>query len=276
MGDHLHPLPHHPLPCRQSREARARSTTHSGGRSLTVVPASEPRTIELRGQAIPYLLKVSGRAHRVRLVIRAEGSLEVVIPRGVGQAVYEAMVREKERWIFATLERVAREQAPLPPLATGRQLPLAGRELTLVLQVDAGQKRQHTALRGDTLTLTLTSDDPQLARKVLEAWYRHQAPALFAARIECLNQTYALPFGRVSIKSQKSRWGSCSRLGNLNFNWRLLLAPLPVLDYVVVHELCHLKEMNHGTRFWQLVARACPDYPAHRRWLRQHGRELAF
>lgn len=274
MGDRLHPLPQHPLPHRQRREALARSTMSHGGRSRTPIP--EPRTIELRGQAVPYLLKVSGRAHRVRLVIRAEGSLEVVIPRGVGQLTYEAVVREKERWIFATLERVAREQVRLPPLATGRQLTLAGRDLSLVLRVDTGQKRQHAALRGETLTLTLTSDDPHLACKVLEAWYRHQAPALFAARIERLNQMYGFHVGRVSIKSQKSRWGSCSRLGNLNFNWRLLLAPLPVLDYVVVHELCHLKEMNHGAPFWQLVTCACPDYVAHRRWLRQHGRELAF
>lgn len=240
------------------------------------MPAAETRTIDLRGQIIPYLLKVSARAHRVRLVIRAEGSLEVVVPRGIGQANYEAVVREKERWIFATLERVAREQVVPPPLATGQRVSLAGRAVSLALRVDAGQKRQHAQLRGDTLTLTLTSDDPHLARKLLEAWYRRQAPAIFAARIEALNQVYGYFFGRVSIKSQKSRWGSCSRLGNLNFNWRLLLAPVPVLDYVVVHELCHLKEMNHSARFWKLVARACPDYAAQRRWLRAHGRELAF
>jgi predicted metal-dependent hydrolase len=80
----------------------------------------------------------------------------------------------------------------------------------------------------------------------------------------------------VTIKEQKSRWGSCSRAGNLNFNWRLLLAPLPVLDYVLIHELAHLKELNHAPKFWRLVAAACPNYEAHRRWLREHGRTLRF
>jgi hypothetical protein len=240
------------------------------------VPPPETRTIELGGRPVPYLLKVSARAQRVRLVIRPEGGLEVVIPRGVGRADYEAVLRDKARWIFATLERVAREQVAPTPLATGQRLALAGHALTLALRVDASQSRQHVALRADTLALTLTRDDPQLARKVLELWYRRQAPAIFAERLARANQAYGYRYGRVSVKSQKSRWGSCSRLGNLNFNWRLLLAPLAVLDYVVVHELCHLKEMNHGAGFWRLVARACPEYAAHRRWLRQHGRELVF
>ena len=226
---------------------------------------------------MPYLLKISARARRVRLVVRPEGSLEVVIPRGVGRAAYEAVLRDKARWIVTTLERVAREQVgPPPPLATGQRLVLAERTLTLSLRVDASQSRPRAALRGETLLLTLPQDDAAYARKVLEAWYRHQAHAIFADRLALANNAYGYRYGRVSVKSQKSRWGSCSRLGNLNFNWRLLLAPLAVLDYVVIHELCHLKEMNHGARFWQLVARACPDYAAQRRWLRQHGRELAF
>ena len=274
MSDLTHPMPHRWG--RWRHEALERSSAGGGGGSHAGGPAPETRTIDLRSQPVAYLLKVSARAHRVRLIIRADGSIEVVIPRGVGRATYEAVIREKERWIFATLERVAREHVAPAPLATGQRLALAGRDLTLALRVEACQKRQHAALRGDTLTLTLTSDDPQLARRVLEAWYRRQAPAIFAARITHVNQTYGLRFGRVSIKSQKSRWGSCSRLGNLNFNWRLLLAPAPVLDYVVVHELCHLKEMNHGARFWQLVARARPDYAMQRRWLHQHGRELTF
>ena len=81
-------------------------------------------------------------------------------------------------------------------------------------------------------------------------------------------------FGRVSVKDQKSLWGSCSRAGNLNFSWRLRLAPPEVLDYVVVHELAHRLEMNHSPRFWAHVARLCPDYKARRKWLRLNGEAL--
>ena len=81
-------------------------------------------------------------------------------------------------------------------------------------------------------------------------------------------------YGRVAIKDQKTRWGSCSSKGNLNFNRRLAAAPGPVKDYVVIHELCHLIEMNHSKKFWNEVSRFCPDHRDHRKWLRMHGREL--
>jgi predicted metal-dependent hydrolase len=81
-------------------------------------------------------------------------------------------------------------------------------------------------------------------------------------------------FGHVRVKDQRSLWGSCSREGNLNFNWRLTLAPFDVLDYVVLHELAHRHEMNHSRRFWAHVAKFCPDYRTHRRWLRENGEAL--
>jgi predicted metal-dependent hydrolase len=85
-----------------------------------------------------------------------------------------------------------------------------------------------------------------------------------------------ITYGRVAIRDQKTRWGSCSRAGNLNFNWRLVLAPPAVLDYVVVHELAHRVELNHSARFWRVVARYCPAMNAHRTWLRTHGATLHF
>ena len=83
-----------------------------------------------------------------------------------------------------------------------------------------------------------------------------------------------MQYGRIAVRCQKSKWGSCSAKGNLNFNCLLLLAPQEVLDYVVVHELCHLREMNHSARFWQYVAAVIPDHRERRRWLREHGAEL--
>jgi predicted metal-dependent hydrolase len=242
------------------------------------VPAPETRSVMLGGQRIPYLLRVSARARRIRLVVRPETGLEVVVPHGAPTNAHEALLREKGRWIATTLERVARETAAAmpPPLVSGRRLAFAGREFELAVRTGAPAGRYRATLTGGTLTLTLPSDQPEVVRVALEHWYRRQAPALFAERLHICNLPYVFSYGRVSIKGQKSRWGSCSKQGNLNFNWRLLLAPLAVLDYVVVHELCHLKELNHGPRFWKLVARGCPAYAAHRRWLRQHGLELVF
>lgn len=246
-------------------------------------PEPQRHSIILGRRTISYLLRISTRARRLRLLVRPSpgagmGGLEVVVPRGVGMARVEAVLREKESWIMRTLGRVAEEAVrttPLP-LTDGRILTFAGRAIRLAVALGVAEGRFRAALVGDVLTLTVATREQEVIRAALEAWYRRQAKMLFAERLAHCNGAYGFTYGRVSIKEQKSRWGSCSRQGNLNFNWRLLLAPLPVLDYVVTHELCHLQEMNHAPRFWQLVARGCPDYLAHRRWLRQHGNELRF
>lgn len=240
-------------------------------------------TITLDGRELVYTLRESPRARRLHLRIRPEGELEVVVPRRTARARIEEVLREKAGWINATLARLAREAAALPtpmPLVHGQTLPLAGRELRLALLLAAPAaprprtRLTRTRLIGETLAISVADGRQETVRAALEAWYRAQARAVFAERIAHCNAAYGFTFGRVSIKEQKSRWGSCSRAGNLNFNWRLLLAPLPVLDYVVYHELAHLKEMNHSPRFWRLVARACPEYETHRAWLRRHGRTL--
>jgi hypothetical protein len=109
----------------------------------------------------------------------------------------------------------------------------------------------------------VTETEARLAARELVAMVLdEEAPAL------------GVSFGRVQIRAQRTRWGSCSPRGDLSFNWRLVLAPFDVLDYVVVHELCHLREPNHSARFWRLVASRRPDWHSQRDWLRAHGDEL--
>ncbi len=93
-------------------------------------------------------------------------------------------------------------------------------------------------------------------------------------RVEYYAKIMCVTYGRITIRNQVSRWGSCSAKGNLNFNCLLMLCPAEVMDYVVVHELCHLKEMNHSKKFWSEVSRFCPEYEQHKRWLKEYGNEL--
>ena len=210
-------------------------------------------------------------------MIRPATGLEIVLPRGASAARAEQILHEKAGWIVRTLDRMVAEPAHEPtPLVTGRDLPFAGRTLRLALQTGAPADRFRAVLEGETLRLITADTLPDTVRAALVAWYRKQARTVIAERLAHWNRHYGFTFGCVRIKEQKSRWGSCSRQGNLNFNWRLLLAPLSVLDYVVIHELAHLKELNHSPRFWAIVAQMCPDYAAKRKWLRQHGRDLRF
>lgn len=101
-----------------------------------------------------------------------------------------------------------------------------------------------------------------------------QARRVIPQRVAYYAGIVGVTYGRITIRSQKTRWGSCSSGGNLNFNCRLMKAPTSVLDYVIVHELCHRLEMNHSSRFWALVEQVMPDYRVHRKWLREHGSSL--
>ena len=114
---------------------------------------------------------------------------------------------------------------------------------------------------------------PRLTETELDS-LKKQAKADLPARVQKFAPLVGVSFGRITIRAQKTRWGSCSREGNLNFNCLLVLCPEAVRDYVVIHELCHRKEMNHSPRFWAEVARVCPDYAARRRWLKENGGAL--
>jgi predicted metal-dependent hydrolase len=157
----------------------------------------------------------------------------------------------------------AREEAGAPP----GHVPYLGEHLRLV--PERGRTRVHR--RGDTL-LVPASD----ARAALERWYRRAAKAEIAQRVEHAVATAGVDYERLSIRGQRTRWGSCSSSGTLSFNWRLLLAPEAVLDYVVWHEVCHLRVPDHSKRFWRLVERHVPGYRAQERWLRRYGSALVL
>ena len=110
-----------------------------------------------------------------------------------------------------------------------------------------------------------TEEIHNLADKALE---------IIPKRVDYYAKIMGVSYGRITIRNQVSRWGSCSAKGNLNFNCLLMLCPADVIDYVVVHELCHIKEMNHSKKFWSLVERFCPEYNQHKAWLKEHGNEL--
>ena len=116
--------------------------------------------------------------------------------------------------------------------------------------------------------------DYRYKREQLEKWYRKEAFALISEKAEEFAKPLSVHFERISIKDQKSRWGSCSSKGNLNFNWRIIMAPEPVCDYVVIHELCHLVFMDHSANFWNLVESICPGYKQYKKWLKENGQKL--
>ena len=150
----------------------------------------------------------------------------------------------------------------------GRTVPYLGQLLELVPQ--SGRTRVHR--RDDTLLVPTGA--PRLP--ALERFYRRCARLEIAERLDRACGITGTSYSKLAIRNQRTRWASCSSTGAMSFNWRLLLAPEPVLDYVVWHEVCHLEVMDHSPRFWALVARFCPDHREHARWLRRHGPSLVL
>jgi predicted metal-dependent hydrolase len=143
-----------------------------------------------------------------------------------------------------------------------------GRPLALVREVS----RTRVHRRGDALLIpTGAAGGP-----ALERFYRRCARTEIAAKLDQACLVTGGRYSKLSIRGQRTRWASCSAKGAMSFNWRLLLAPEAVLDYVVWHEVCHLQVMDHSARFWTLVARHCPEHREHRAWLRRHGATLSF
>ncbi|MEZ3507038.1 MAG: M48 family metallopeptidase [Lachnospiraceae bacterium] len=120
------------------------------------------------------------------------------------------------------------------------------------------------------------SDLTPTQRAALTQRYIAAAKEYFPKRAAYFQQFTGGTYNRITIRDQKTRWGSCSARGTLSFNWRLMLAPPSILDYVVIHELCHLTHMNHSAAFWQAVEKVCPDYRTARKWLKDHGQELVL
>lgn len=232
----------------------------------------EQRALRFDGAEIAYALRRSDRARRLRLVVGSDGNVAVVLPAGCEEREATAFVAENVDWIRRHQERIRTlaERAPLNLWCDGGHLMLLGRQYRLRVLPSRGRRGAVTVQCGEVL-LEGAGLTPERLAGVVGRWLRTTAHVHLSARVAALAPLLGKLPSRVFVREQRTRWGSCSARGGLGFNWRLVMAPPEVVDYVVVHELTHLVEMHHTPRFWRLVGAHAPDYRAHRRWLREHG-----
>jgi predicted metal-dependent hydrolase len=220
----------------------------------------------VEASAIPYSVRRSDRARRVRVTVDPARGVEVVLPRRAPEREAAAAIAELRPWIERRVAELERARAAIA--ARGESVPYLGAVLRLVPQ--RGRTRAHR--RGEELLV------PEGAARVpaIERFYRRAAQGEIASRLDRACAQAGTSYSGLQIRGQRTRWASCSRSGAMSFNWRLLLGPEPVLDYVVWHEVCHLEVMDHSPRFWALLAERCPDYRDHVRWLRRNGATLVL
>lgn len=244
--------------------------------------------LRLASGDIPYILRRTPYARRLRVTVHPERGVVVTLPpashRGWGRAdsLVTAFLREREAWIRRHLERQQAARARLasrPSLDDGRVIAYLGQPHRVRVAEAPPRTRASRVSRvggdeGDELLVERVARDARPTAAILEAWFRVRARAALLAAIDRQAPALGVTPRTVTIRDTTSRWGSCSRAGSLSFSWRLVLAPPAALESVAAHELCHLRVFGHGPRFRTLLGSRVPDHADWRRWLRRHAPEL--
>jgi predicted metal-dependent hydrolase len=214
---------------------------------------------------------VRSKRRTIALIIERDGSFTVRAPLRTPHATIETFIQQKVDWITRTREKL--KSTPGEPTlgkqyTDGEKFPFLGSFFDLKLV--GSQKHSLHFDSGFTLSRAAQTKGEQ----VFTRWYRERAFEIISERVKRYSQQYNFTPKQVKVSSAKTRWGSCGPNGTLNFTWRLVMAPLDVIDYVVVHELAHLRVKNHSSKFWKVVESIYPEYKKQRKWLRENGRKL--
>jgi predicted metal-dependent hydrolase len=227
------------------------------------------------GTSLDYTLKRSPRARLIWMQIKPGHGLIVTIPERYNSDLLPEFFARNSHWLKKHLQQILQSDNPLTSADIGpaNQVMFKG-NLLRVIENRAEHNQNRILIENDQLVFYRLASTPVLNSSDVQDWLINQAALLIKGKVEVFSGLMGLEVKRVSIRDQRTRWGSCSRLHNLNFNWRLVMAPEAILDYVVVHELCHLREMSHSQKFWKLVAAYCPQWREQRQWLNRHRDEL--
>lgn len=221
---------------------------------------------------LSVIVKVVPRSRSVSVRVLPNGSVVVTAPRFTPRFVINQFISKHEDWIREKQGAVVKKLNSL--VAEREKLFIRGKEYDFRLNVSS--QKEGVKVTDATLTVTCVREDHTEVRRILEKWYRVQATKHFKERVPLLADLVDSNVKTVSIRSQRTRWGSCSSRNTISLNWRLIMAPDWVSDYVVYHELAHLTHMNHSKEFWKLVEQYVPNHKDAQKWLKDHHSLLQF
>jgi len=243
---------------------------------MSLANQTSPKTIEyIDSNGFIVEVKRTNRTKSATITVE-EGKVCVVVPRPLEHERITKLLKDKSRWIK---EKIAlhREAQPTSTkqFVSGESFSYLGRNYRLKVQQGNYQpiKLAHGRFG---ITLRAGTENPDLIQDSLFSWYKQHADLKFKEKAKRYAQMIGVKFNSVGLKTYKSRWGSCSVEGDITFNWKVIMAPNHIVDYVVAHELCHLIHHDHSPKFWREVERIVPNYVECKEWLKQHGANLEF
>lgn len=237
--------------------------------------------IKIGKTVIPYQEIKSRRSKRISLRVTPE-KVRVSAPVKASKREIQAFIETNQEWILENWLKLQKTivEPSVRYYESGVKVPYIGEDLEIQI-LETAQKvisaryesKNHLILMG--LPPDVSSERSQdVVREILEKWYKMKARSVFVQKLDSWSKVMGVRYNQFRLKEQKTRWGSCSSLGNINLNWRVIMAPEQVIDYLVIHELAHLKYLNHSQEFWNVVAEFCPDHESLRSWLRKNGQSL--
>lgn len=252
-----------------AQAARLNSVVLSWFTSARRKPACAPIALQVGEHSIALHFRRNPRARRYVLRLEADGAARVTIPRGGSEMAAREFVARHLDWLRRQRERWAVRPAPDARWLVGTEILFRGEPVKIAVE-DRELRTVFTFADQSIHAAGVVQD----CRPLVERHLRRLATAELPPRVLKFARLHAVAVQRVVVRNQKSRWGSCSRRGTISLNWRLIQAPVFVADYIILHELMHLRQMNHSARFWREVEAVCPDFREAERWLKAHGQLL--
>jgi predicted metal-dependent hydrolase len=214
-----------------------------------------------------YTTKFSDKRKTLGLVVERDKSVVVLAPKGTSDTTIESFVQKKKFWLYQKIHHSPKLGEPIPqtPFLAGKSIRYLGKNYRL----DVVEK--HIDGIHFFSKFLITKGNLRKAPELLDAWYKRKAKEKIIPKVKRFARQLGVEYNDIFISDLQYRWGSCTLKGNLNFNWRLIKTPQFVIDYVVIHELAHLIELNHSERFWNIVSVQMPNYKEAKEWLKEFG-----
>ncbi|HNV04905.1 MAG: hypothetical protein BWX56_01340 [Euryarchaeota archaeon ADurb.Bin023] len=231
----------------------------------------------VENEVIDYFL-VKKDKKNIGIIIKPDGTVVVTAPRYLSEKQINDVVQKKAVIIRNRLYQIKEnlEKSVKKKIEDGESILFMGKTYRIRIKEDEFIPSLRINLIEDFMDIFLNPNIPlelksSLKREKTIDWYKQQAKNILTERTSSYARLMKLSFSSIRIKEQNSRWASCSNIGNLNYNWKIIMAPVPVIDYIIVHELSHLVEMNHSSNFWNIVSSVLPDYKERKDWLKTFG-----
>lgn len=234
-----------------------------------------------KDKKVEYTLVKTNRK-TIGITVYANGEVRVSAPYRASEKQIKEIIESKADWIIKKVNKIhsIKSTSIYRHFVDGEKLLYLGNEYQLIIESKNCSKAE-VVLNEDVMSIWVCipnevplEERQKFIKELLIKWYSQRFCEIVKNKIQKFSKQIGVKVNRIAIKNQKTRWGSCSKKGNINLNWRLVMSPCNIIDYVIVHELCHLKVMNHSKEFWDVVKSVIPDYTERRKWLKANGSTL--